>query len=84
MPATRATSREKQANRRAPYGAFGTEGSNQQAVLPELGATPLITSRGRVREMMKAAALEVGRRGGKPVKLVRFTCAEMMWTSMTR
>lgn len=51
------------------------------AILPELGSTPLVTSKERVAELMKATAADIARLSGKPVKLVRFIRAEILWST---
>jgi hypothetical protein len=51
------------------------------AILPELGSTPLVTSKARFAELMKAKAQEIAALSGKPVQLVRFTRADVVWKS---
>jgi hypothetical protein len=51
------------------------------AILPEVGSTPLITSKARVAELMKDKAQEIASLAGKPVRLVRFTRADVVWKS---
>jgi hypothetical protein len=51
------------------------------AILPGLGSTPLVTSKERVAEMMKQNAQSISKMGNKPVRLVRFTRAEVLWSS---
>lgn len=51
------------------------------SIMPGLGSTPLVTSKARVADQMKTLAADIARRSGKPVKLVRFSRTEVMWSS---
>lgn len=60
--------------------ADGNEGITA-SILPNLGSTPLVTSKRRIAEQMKAIAAEIARMSGKPVRLVRFTAGDEIWRS---
>ena len=51
------------------------------AIMPNLGSTPMVTSKARVAEMMKEMATEITAKTGRPIKLVRFTRAEQVWAT---
>jgi hypothetical protein len=51
------------------------------AIVGGLGSTPLVTSKARVAEQMKQMAQSISDASGKPVRLVRFTRAEVLWSN---
>lgn len=48
-------------------------------VLPGIGAVLLVTAKRSITESMKEPAAELAKASGKPIRLIRFTRAEILW-----
>lgn len=49
------------------------------SIIPDIGATLLVTGRLRITEKMKPLAEQAARQTGKRVRLVRFARAQVLW-----
>jgi hypothetical protein len=56
---------------------------NGEGILATAGMLPMVTSRRRIAEKMKLGAIKIAQDTGRPLKLVRFSRVETMWSSVS-